>query len=217
VRVLVIEDEELLADAIARGLRRESIAVDVAFDGDEALDKTALTTYDVVVLDRDLPGTHGDEVCRQLVAGNYDGRILMLTASSGVHDRVAGLNLGADDYLGKPFSFAELTARVRALARRPAAPVLVLARGDLTLDPNHMIVTRAGRQVALTRREIAVLDELLRADGAVVSAEHLLERAWDENADPFSNVVRVTIARLRRKLGPPAVIDTVVGSGYRIV
>ncbi len=217
MRVLVIEDEELLADAIARGLRRESIAVDVAFDGDEALDKTALTTYDVVVLDRDLPGTHGDEVCRQLVAGNYDGRILMLTASSGVHDRVAGLNLGADDYLGKPFSFAELTARVRALARRPAAPVLVLARGDLTLDPNHMIVTRAGRQVALTRREIAVLDELLRADGAVVSAEHLLERAWDENADPFSNVVRVTIARLRRKLGPPAVIDTVVGSGYRIV
>ncbi|MEI2654944.1 MAG: response regulator transcription factor [Microthrixaceae bacterium] len=215
--MLVIEDEELLADAIARGLRRESIAVDVAFDGDEALDKTALTTYDVVVLDRDLPGTHGDEVCRQLVAGNYDGRILMLTASSGVHDRVAGLNLGADDYLGKPFSFAELTARVRALARRPAAPVLVLARGDLTLDPNHMIVTRAGRQVALTRREIAVLDELLRADGAVVSAEHLLERAWDENADPFSNVVRVTIARLRRKLGPPAVIDTVVGSGYRIV
>ena len=217
MRVLVIEDEELLADAIARGLRRESIAVDVAFDGDEALDKTALTTYDVVVLDRDLPGTHGDEVCRQLVAGNYDGRILMLTASSGVHDRVAGLNLGADDYLGKPFSFAELTARVRALARRPAAPVLVLARGDLTLDPNHMIVTRAGRQVALTRREIAVLDELLRADGAVVSAEHLLERAWDENADPFSNVVRVTIARLRRTLGPPAVIDTVVGSGYRIV
>ncbi len=216
MRVLVVEDEDLLADAIARGLHREAIAADIALDGDEALYKASLTAYDVIVLDRDLPGTHGDDVCRQLVADGYEARILMLTAASEIQDRVAGLNIGADDYLGKPFAFDELIARVRALGRRPSSPPPTLARGDLVLDPSHLMVTRAGRPIGLARREIAVLDLLIRADGAVLSAEELLERAWDENADPFSNAVRVTVARLRRKLGPPAIIETVVGSGYRL-
>jgi len=217
VRVLVVEDEELLADAIARGLRREAIAVDVALDGDEAMSKLDVTDYDVVVLDRDLPGTHGDDVCRQLVASGAGARILMLTAASDVGERVTGLSLGADDYMGKPFSFAELVARIRALARRPpVAHQPVLERGDVTLDPARRLVTRGSVEVPLGRREFAVLEVLLRADGTVVSAEELLERVWDEHADPFSNAVRVTVARLRRKLGDPPLIDTVVGGGYRL-
>jgi DNA-binding response OmpR family regulator len=217
VRVLVVEDEELLADAIARGLRREAMAVDVSLDGADALLKLDVTAYDVVVLDRDLPLVHGDDICTQLVGRPTAPRVLMLTASSEVAARVEGLSLGADDYLGKPFSFAELVARVRALGRRPAATTPpVLERGDLVLDPSRRSVTRGGAPVALGRREFAVLEELLRADGAVVSAEELLERVWDEHADPFSNAVRVTMARLRRKLGQPALIDTVVGEGYRL-
>ncbi len=217
MRVLVVEDEELLADAIARGLRREGIAVDVALDGSEALHKTAVNQYDVVVLDRDLPGVHGDEVCRQLVGRAVSTRILMLTASGDVDARVDGLMLGADDYLGKPFAFAEVVARVRALARRAQTPLPpVLSRGDLTVDPARAVATRAGHAVALTRKEIGVLEVLLGADGAVVSVEELLERVWDEHTDPFTNTVRVTMANLRRKLGDPPVIDTVVGTGYRV-
>ncbi|HYD10367.1 MAG TPA: response regulator transcription factor [Acidimicrobiales bacterium] len=217
MRVLVVEDEELLADAIARGLRREAIAVDVSLDGDDALGKLAVTDYDVVVLDRDLPGTHGDDVCRQLVSSGAGSRILMLTAASEVGERVTGLSIGADDYMGKPFSFAELVARIRALARRPSvAHQPVLVRGDVSLDPARRLVTRAGVDVPLGRREFAVLEVLLRAEGAVVSAEELLEKVWDEHADPFSNAVRVTVARVRRKLGEPPLIETVVGGGYRL-
>ena len=215
--MLVIEDEELLADAIARGLRREAIAVDVALDGDDGLAKIDVTEYDVVVLDRDLPGVHGDDICSRLVARGAPTRILMLTAAADVTDRVGGLSLGADDYLGKPFSFAELVARIRALGRRsPLGRPPVLRSGDLELDPARRTATRSGRELALGRREFATLEVLLLADGAVVSAEELLERVWDEHADPFSNAVRVTIARLRRKLGPPPLIETVVGGGYRL-
>lgn len=217
MRVLVVEDEELLADAIARGLRREGMAVDVAMDGAEALDKAVVNRYDVVVLDRDLPGVHGDEVCRQLIGHGDPPRILMLTASGAVHSRVEGLMLGADDYLGKPFAFSEVVARVRALARRAHAPLPpVLARAGVTLDPARGLATRAGCPVALARKELGVLEVLLAADGAIVSAEELLERVWDEHADPFTNTVRVTVANLRRKLGEPPVIETVVGAGYRI-
>jgi len=213
----VVEDEELLADAIARGLRREAFAVDVALDGDAALERLAIDPYDVVVLDRDLPGVHGDDICRQLVAEGSAARILMLTAAADVDDRVTGLSLGADDYLGKPFSFAELTARIRALARRPAVALSpVLRHGDLVLDPARRSVERGGVPIHLGRREMAVLEALLRAQGAVVSAEQLLESVWDQHADPFSNAVRVTVARLRRKLGQPPLIETVVGGGYRL-
>jgi DNA-binding response OmpR family regulator len=217
VRVLVVEDERLLADAIADGLRRESLAVDVAYDGDAALERLGVNDYDVVVLDRDLPVISGDEVCRALVNSGALTRVLMLTASTTVPDRVGGLDLGADDYLGKPFDFTELVARVRALARRsrpPAPPVL--RRAGLLLDPNRREVYRDGRYVAVTRKEFAVLDELLRSDGAVVSAEQLLEKAWDEHTDPFTNVVRVTVMTLRRKLGDPPVVETVPGVGYQI-
>ena len=217
VRVLVVEDEELLADAIARGLRREGMAVDVALDGGAALDKATLCRYDVVVLDRDLPVVHGDDVCRRLVAGPSPARILMLTASGAVDDRVGGLDLGADDYLGKPFAFAEVAARVRALARRAGRPrPPVLARRDLRLDPARARATRAGVDLGLNRKELGVLEVLLAADGAVVSAEELLERVWDEHADPFTHTVRVTMANLRRKLGPPPLIETLVGTGYRL-
>ena len=217
MRVLVVEDEELLADAIARGLRREAIAVDVALDGDAALSKLDVNEYEVVVLDRDLPGMHGDDICARLVAEGSPTRILMLTAASDVRDRVDGLSLGADDYLGKPFSFAELVARIRALGRRsPVGRPPVLRVGDLELDPARHTVARGGRPIALGRRELATLEVLMQADGAVVSAEELLERVWDEHADPFSNAVRVTIARLRRKLGPPPLIETVIGGGYRL-
>ena len=215
--MLVVEDERLLADAIAEGLRREALAVDVAYDGDAALERLGVNDYDVLVLDRDLPVVHGDDVCRAVVASGADTRVLMLTAAVDVADRVAGLGLGADDYLPKPFAFAELVARVRALGRRarPAAPPL-LARAGLSLDPGRRAATRDGRPLPLSRKEFAVLEELLRADGAVVSAEQLLERAWDENIDPFTNVLRVTVMTLRRKLGDPQVVLTVPGVGYQI-
>ncbi len=217
VRILIVEDEEPLAEAIARGLRREGMAVDVALDGDEGHEKSSITRYDVVVLDRDLPGMHGDELCREIVASGALTRVLMLTASDAVADRVEGLSLGADDYLAKPFAFPELVARVRALARR-ATPVTppVLVAGDLELDPARRTVTRAGAPVELTRKEFGVLEVLLAARGSVVSSEELLERVWDENADPFTTTVRVTVMTLRKKLGDPGLIDTVVGSGYRV-
>jgi DNA-binding response OmpR family regulator len=217
VRVLVVEDEQLLADAVAEGLRRETFAVDVAYDGAGALERIAVNAYDVLVLDRDLPTVDGDEVCRRVAGSHPYTKILMLTAATAVLDRVDGLALGADDYLGKPFAFAELVARVRALGRRarPASPP-VLERGELRLDPNRREVYRLGHYVGLSRKEFAVLEELLRADGAVVSAEQLLERVWDEHTDPFTNVVRVTVMTLRRKLGEPQVIETVAGVGYQI-
>ncbi len=217
MRVLVVDDERDLASAIARGLRRDGIAVDEAYDGDSALEKALLTEYDVIVLDRNLPRMHGDEVCRSLREAGAAARVLMLTAAVEVADRVDGLNLGADDYLTKPFAFDELRARVQALARRsgPARPA-ALARAGVQLDPAAHTVTRDGREVGLTPKEFGVLAELMRAEGAVVSSEELLERVWDENADPFSNVVRVTVMTLRKRLGEPPVIDTVVGAGYRI-
>jgi DNA-binding response OmpR family regulator len=216
VRVLVVEDEELMAEAVATGLRRNGMAVDIACDGEVALEKASINRYDVVVLDRDLPVVHGDDVCRTLVSSS-DARILMLTASTAVPERVEGLNLGADDYLGKPFAFAELVARVQALGRRsqPALPP-VLVHGDLTLDRGRRLVTRAGKPVSLSRKEFGVLEVLLSAQGAVVSAEDLLEKVWDEFTDPFTNTVRVTVMGLRRKLGEPPIIETVTGAGYRI-
>jgi DNA-binding response OmpR family regulator len=217
VRILVVEDEEPLADAVARGLRREGMAVDVAYDGDSGHEKVTITRYDVVVLDRDLPGMSGDELCREIVASGALTRVLMLTASGAIEDRVAGLSLGADDYLAKPFAFPELVARVRALARRatPATPPVLVA-DDVELDPAKRTVHRAGQPVELTRKEFGVLEVLLAAGGTVVSSEELLERVWDENADPFTTTVRVTVMTLRKKLGDPAIIDTVVGSGYRV-
>ena len=217
MRILIVEDEEPLAEAIARGLRREGMAVDVALDGDEGHEKATVTRYDVVVLDRDLPGMPGDELCREIVASGALTRVIMLTASGSVADRVEGLSLGADDYLAKPFAFDELVARVRALARRstPVTPP-VLRAGDLELDPARRTVTRSGDPVELTRKEFGVLEVLLAASGSVVSSEELLERVWDEHADPFTTTVRVTVMTLRKKLGEPGLIDTVVGSGYRV-
>jgi DNA-binding response OmpR family regulator len=216
MHVLVVEDQRVLADRIAEGLRDQGMAVDVAYDGATAMEITSYTSFDVIVLDRDLPRVHGDAVCAQLVAGPATARILMLTAAAAVEDRVDGLNLGADDYLGKPFAFAELTARVRALARRsPSAPPVV-TRGDLVVDRARRRVTRAGRPVVLTRKEFGVLEALLAADGGIVSAEELLEHVWDTTIDPFSNTVSVTVSRLRRKLGGPLLIETVIGSGYRL-
>jgi DNA-binding response OmpR family regulator len=217
MRVLVIEDFEVLATAIGTGLRREGMAVDVVLDGDDALEHLAVTRYDVVVLDRDLPGTHGDEVCRRLVAGPSGSRVLMLTAASTVKERVDGLGLGADDYLPKPFDFAELVARVRALARRSAAPLPpVLDAADVSLDPSRRVAFRAGRRLDLSPKEFAVLECLLSSPGRVVSAEDLLERVWDEAADPFTTAVKTTIRRLRAKLGEPPLIHTVREGGYRI-
>jgi DNA-binding response OmpR family regulator len=217
MRVLVVEDHAKLALAVAAVLRREGMAADVAFDGDDALAKSAVNRYDVIVLDRDLPGRHGDDVCQTLVAEGTDSRLLMLTASATIEDRVEGLGIGADDYLPKPFDIAELVARIRALARRsrPALPP-VLVHGDLRLDSAHRIATRAGRQLDLSPKEFAVLELLLIARGAVVSAEELLERVWDEAANPFTNTVKMTISRLRAKLGDPPVITTVAQAGYRI-
>ncbi|MDP4501831.1 response regulator transcription factor [Nonomuraea turcica] len=217
MRVLVVEDERLLADAITAGLRNHAMAVDVAYDGDAALERLSVNDYDVVVLDRDLPRVSGDQVCATLVETGADTRILMLTAATAVSQRVAGLGLGADDYLTKPFDFAELIARIHALGRRarPAAPP-VLERAGVRLDPHRRIVTRDGEFVALSRKEFAVLAELLRAGGGVVSAEQLLEKAWDEHTDPFTGVVRFTIMMLRRKLGEPPIIHTLPGAGYRI-
>ncbi|WP_328521228.1 response regulator transcription factor [Kribbella sp. NBC_00359] len=216
MRLLVVEDEAVLARNLADGLRDAGFAVDVALDGTDALDEVAVTTYDVVVLDRDLPGVPGDEVCRTLVDSRPRSRILMLTAASEVDDRVAGLGLGADDYLGKPFAFAELVARVRALSRRSPSLAPVVTREDLEVDLGRRTVRRAGEPVLLTRKEFGVLEALVLADGGVVSAEELLDQVWDENLDPFSNVVAVTLGRLRRKLGTPSLIETVVGTGYRI-
>ena len=202
MRVLVVEDFEPTARAIVTGLRLEGMAVDVAYDGDEALGHLALTRYDVVVLDRDLPGVHGDEICRRLAAGRSPSRILMLTAAGSLTDRVDGLNLGADDYLAKPFDFPELTARVRALGRRTSSPLPpVLERAGIRLDPNRREVFRDGREIHLAPKEFAVLEYLLGCAGRVVSAEELLERVWDEMADPFTTAVKSTIRRLRAKLG----------------
>jgi len=216
VRVLVVEDERLLADTIAAGLRRRSIAVDTCYDGDAALERVCVHRYDVVILDRDLPKVHGDDVCRRVVAAGGETRVLMLTAAAGIRDRVDGLDLGADDYLTKPFAFAELVARVNSLSRRaqPAVPP-VLERAGVTLDRPAHRAWRDGLLLSLTPKEFAVLEVLMRAEGTVVSAEELLEKAWDENADPFTNAVRVAVMTLRRKLGDPTVIETVPGAGYR--
>jgi DNA-binding response OmpR family regulator len=216
MRVLVVEDHPRLAATVAAVLRREGMAVDVAFDGREALDRAALTEYDVVVLDRDLPGVHGDDVCRSL-SSTGESAVLMLTAAGSVEDRVEGLGIGADDYLPKPFHLTELVARIRALARRSrrALPPRLIF-GDLELDSSHREVTRAGELVPLTPKEFAVLEVLLRAEGTVVSTEEILERAWDDATDPFTNAVRMTVSRLRAKLGDPPVVQTVTPVGYRI-
>jgi two-component system response regulator VanR len=217
MRLLVVEDEPRVAAALARGLRRYGAAVDVAEDGASALFHARVHPYDVVLLDRDLPTVHGDEVCRTLNTEQPDLKILMLTAARTTDELVAGLALGADDYLAKPFRFAELLARVQALARRAGiARPTVLRVGDVELDPARRIARRASRELALSPKEFGVLEALLGADGAVVSAEELLERVWDANVDPFTNIVRMTIMKLRRKLGEPAVVHTVPGAGYRV-
>jgi DNA-binding response OmpR family regulator len=213
----VAEDERLMADTIAEGLRRRSMAVDVCYDGDAALERVTVNRYDVVILDRDLPKVHGDEVCQRIVAAGVETRVLMLTAAAGIRDRVDGLDLGADDYLTKPFAFAELAARVGALGRRARAALPpVLERAGIRLDRARHSAWRDGLLLSLSPKEFAVLDVLMGADGIVVSAEELLEKAWDENADPFTNAVRVAVMTLRRKLGDPPVIQTVPGAGYRI-
>jgi len=217
MRVLVVEDHEVLARAIGTGLRREGLAVDVALDGNDAAARLAVTRYDVVVLDRDLPGIGGDEICRRLAAGRAGTRILMLTAASTVAERVHGLRLGADDYLPKPFDFAELVARIRALGRRSAAPLPpMLECGDISLDPSRRVAFRAGRRLDLSPKEFALLECLLASSGRVISAERLLEQAWDEAVDPFTTTVKTTMRRLRAKLGDPPVIRTVREGGYQI-
>ncbi|MBK5993589.1 response regulator transcription factor [Streptomyces microflavus] len=217
MRVLVVEDEEFLAEMIAEGLRRDAVAVDIAPDGPSALEKLRFGAYDVMILDRDLPGLHGDEVCRRVVGARLLTRILMLTAAGTVRDRVAGLGLGADDYLTKPFAYDELLARVLALGRRsrPALPP-VLERAGLTLDTARRQVCRDGRYLSLSRKEFAVLETLLRAEGAVVSGDDLIEEVWEEDTSYRTNAVRVTLSKLRTKLGAPPVIETVPGAGYRI-
>jgi DNA-binding response OmpR family regulator len=217
MRVLVVEDHAKLAMTMASGLRQAGMAVDVVFDGQDALDHLALTAYDVVVLDRDIPGVHGDDVCKALAAEGSPSRVLMLTAAGTVKDRVEGLDIGADDYLPKPCDFAELVARIRSLARREGRSLPpTLNYGDLQLDPSRRVATRAGRALSLNPKEFAVLEVLLTAPGVVVSAEEILERVWDEAADPFSQAVRTTVSRLRAKLGDPPVIETVAKAGYRI-
>jgi DNA-binding response OmpR family regulator len=217
MRVLVVEDHQELAETVAAGLRRDGIAVDLAFDGQHAMREATVHDYDVIILDRDLPQLPGDQVCRALVKHGIRARILMLTAASTIEDRVNGLGLGADDYLPKPFAFAELIARIRALARRatPAVPP-VLTHGDLTLDCSQRVARRGGQRLELTTKELAVLELLMAAQGGVVSSEELLERAWDQATDPFTNTVKVTISRLRRKLGDPPIIETVPHAGYRL-
>lgn len=218
MRVLLAEDDAGLADAILRGLRRRAIAVDVAHDGQAAMDKLRLVAYDVLVLDRDLPRIHGDVVCRRLSESGTLTRILMLTASASVDQRIEGLGLGADDYLPKPFAMDELVARIRALGRRtlPARPP-VLVWGDIQLDSSHRRAIRRGRELPLTNREFALLEQLMAVQGVVLSAEELMERVWDDRLDPFSNAVRVTILTLRRKLGDPPIIETLAGVGYRLI
>jgi DNA-binding response OmpR family regulator len=217
MRVLLVEDHAKLAMALASGLRQAGMAVDVVFDGNDALEHLAVAGYDVVVLDRDIPGVHGDDVCQAIAARGSPSRVLMLTAAGAVGDRVEGLGIGADDYLPKPCDFSELVARIRALARRPGTSLPpVLVRADISLDASHRIAARAGRRLPLNPKEFAVLELLLAAQGAVVSAEEILERVWDEAADPFSQAVRTTMSRLRAKLGDPPVIETVPKAGYRI-
>lgn len=217
MRVLVVEDQRRLAEAVAEGLRREGMAVDISYDGADALTHVTVNSYDVVVLDRDLPAVHGDQVCRALVDQHAEARVLMLTAASTIAERVDGLELGADDYLSKPFEFAELVARVRALGRRPGIAVPPkLQRGDLTLDSSRHVAFRGDRRLLLSPKEFALLEYLMAADGRVVSAEELLVRVWDEAADPFTSTVKTTIGRLRAKLGEPTVIETVREAGYRI-
>jgi DNA-binding response OmpR family regulator len=217
VRVLIVEDSRALADVIAEGLRDEGMAIDVAYDGLQAATKLGLNTYDVVVLDRDLPGLHGDVLCRMVAESEQPAMVLMLTASDTPAQRVSGLSLGADDYLAKPFHFPELVLRIRALARRrPSAGVRILRAAGIELDPLHHTATRDGRRLELSAKEFAVLAALMRADRAVLSAEDLLAQVWDENVDPFTNTVQVTISRLRRKLGEPPAIETIPSVGYRI-
>ena len=217
MRVLVVEDEQVLADLVASGLRAATMAVDVCYDGRDAQERLRFNDYDVVVLDRDLPGVHGDVLCHELAHSDSRARVLMLTAASALHHRVDGLDLGADDYLTKPFEYPELLARVRALGRRSRAAVPpVLTAADLVLDPANHRVSRGGRRIPLAPKEFAVLEELLRARGTVISAEDLLVRAWDEFADPFTTAVRVAMSKLRAKLGEPQLIETVPGAGYRI-
>jgi DNA-binding response OmpR family regulator len=217
MRVLVVEDQRRLAEAVAEGLRREGMAVDISYDGADALTHVSVNAYDVVVLDRDLPAVHGDQVCRALIDRQAEARVLMLTAASTIADRVEGLELGADDYLPKPFEFAELVARVRALGRRPGAAVPPkLQRDEITLDSSRRVAFRADRRLLLTPKEFGLLEYLMAADGRVISAEELLTRVWDEAADPFTSTVKTTIGRLRAKLGEPPVIETVREAGYRI-
>ena len=217
MRVLLAEDEPRVADSIARGLRRHGVAVDVAGDGEGALFRARVHPYDVVVLDRDLPVLHGDDVCRALNREQPETKVLMLTAARGLDDLVEGLSMGADDYLPKPFRFPELVARIQALARRNGqAQAAVLEHGDVELDPARREARRGGRDLALSPKEFGVLEELMRAGGAVVSAEGLLRRVWDENADPFTNTVRMTVMTLRRKLGDPPFVQTIPGAGYRL-
>jgi DNA-binding response OmpR family regulator len=217
MRVLVVEDSRTLAEAIAEGLEDEGIAVDVAYDGLQAATKLDLNAYDVVVLDRDLPGIHGDTICHMITERENPAMVLMLTAAGTPAERVSGLSLGADDYLPKPFHFPELVLRVRTLARRrPGAQARVFRAAGIELDPLHHTATRDGRRLALSAKEFALLEALMRAQHAVLSAEDLLEQVWDENADPFTNTVQVTISRLRRKLGEPPAIETIPAVGYRI-
>ena len=217
MRVLVAEDFEVLARSLGTGLRREGMAVDVVLDGADALERLAVNRYDVLILDRDLPGVHGDEICRRLAYERCDVRVLMLTAAGTIEDRVVGLSLGADDYLPKPFAFAELVARVRALGRRASPPLPpTLSCGDITLDPARRVASRAGRRLDLSAKEFALLECLLAAPGLVLSAEELLERVWDEAADPFTSAVKHTVRRLRAKLGEPPAIHTIREGGYRI-
>ncbi|WP_344096900.1 response regulator transcription factor [Microbacterium deminutum] len=216
MRILVVEDHQVLADRIAEGLRDAGMATDVVYDGARALEQADAVPYDVVVLDRDIPVVHGDRVCRELTRDGGETRVIMLTAASEIYDRVAGLELGADDYLCKPFAFEELIARVRALARREPSRPAVVVRHDLTIDRARLRVSRGSSLIVLTHKEFGVLEYLASADGAVVSAEELLDHVWDRNADPFTNTVAVTIARLRKKLGEPPLITTVVGAGYQL-
>jgi DNA-binding response OmpR family regulator len=218
MRILVVEDDAALADVLARGLRREGFAVDIAFHGAEALDMSGYNRYDSVVLDRDLPVLHGDDVCRELTSRSPAPRVLMLTAASDLADRVEGLTIGADDYLAKPFAISEVAARLRALSRRPEALVQpILSWNGLVLDPSSRGVERNSDRIHLTRKEFGVLEELMRGSGAVVSSEELLERVWDQNADPFTNAIRITMVTLRKKLGDPPIIETMTGAGYRLM
>lgn len=216
-KILVVEDETLLADAVGKALRREDMVVDVRYDGCSALERLQLQPIDVIVLDRDIPEVHGDEVCATVRDLYPNTRVLMLTASATLEDRLEGFEVGADDYLTKPFELPELLARVKALLRRGAPePTSVLTCGDVILDKGTRQVRRGGQSIALSPKEFAVLATLMHAQGDVISAEQLLEEAWDANADPFSNSIRVTISHLRRKLGQPWIVQTMPGAGYYV-